>query len=386
MRSARWSSTACSGCRPCCRSTRPAWRAVSPDSAFNTAVSFVTNTNWQGYAGESTMSYLTQMLGLDGAELPLGRHRHRGRLRAGPRLRARARRQGLRRQLLGRRDAHHRCGCCCRSRSCSRSFLVGQGVIQNFDAYKDVTTRRDHGLPAAQAGRRRPAAEGRSGQPGDGGRAAPRRRRWPWARSLRRKRSRCSAPTAAASSTPTRRIPTRTRRALANFVQMLAIFLIPAALCFAFGRVVGDHAPGLGRAGGDDGDVRRRGARDHPGRAGRQSAARRRWASTRRPARCRPAATWKARKCASASPPRRCSPPITTAASCGAVNAMHDSLHAAGRHGAAGADAAGRGGVRRRRHRPLRHADLRDPGGLHRRPDDRPHARVPRQEDRGATR
>jgi len=37
---------------------------VSPDSSFNTAVSFVTNTNWQGYAGETTMSYLTQMLGL----------------------------------------------------------------------------------------------------------------------------------------------------------------------------------------------------------------------------------------------------------------------------------------------------------------------------------
>jgi len=37
---------------------------VSPDSSFNTAISFVTNTNWQGYAGESTMSYLTQMLTL----------------------------------------------------------------------------------------------------------------------------------------------------------------------------------------------------------------------------------------------------------------------------------------------------------------------------------
>lgn len=37
---------------------------VSPDSAFNTAISFVTNTNWQGYSGETTMSYLTQMLGL----------------------------------------------------------------------------------------------------------------------------------------------------------------------------------------------------------------------------------------------------------------------------------------------------------------------------------
>ena len=38
--------------------------AVSPDSAFNTAASFATNTNWQGYGGESTMSYLTQMLAL----------------------------------------------------------------------------------------------------------------------------------------------------------------------------------------------------------------------------------------------------------------------------------------------------------------------------------
>ena len=38
--------------------------AVSPDSSFNTAVSFATNTNWQGYGGESTMSHLTQMVAL----------------------------------------------------------------------------------------------------------------------------------------------------------------------------------------------------------------------------------------------------------------------------------------------------------------------------------
>jgi K+-transporting ATPase ATPase A chain len=38
--------------------------AVSPDASMNTAISFATNTNWQGYGGESTMSYLTQMLGL----------------------------------------------------------------------------------------------------------------------------------------------------------------------------------------------------------------------------------------------------------------------------------------------------------------------------------
>jgi len=38
---------------------------VTPDSAFNTAISFASNTNWQGYGGETTMSYLTQMLGLN---------------------------------------------------------------------------------------------------------------------------------------------------------------------------------------------------------------------------------------------------------------------------------------------------------------------------------
>ncbi len=37
---------------------------VRPDLAFNTAVSFVTNTNWQAYGGETTMKYVTQMVGL----------------------------------------------------------------------------------------------------------------------------------------------------------------------------------------------------------------------------------------------------------------------------------------------------------------------------------
>jgi len=38
--------------------------AVNPDLAFNTATSFTTNTNWQNYGGESTMSYFSQMVGL----------------------------------------------------------------------------------------------------------------------------------------------------------------------------------------------------------------------------------------------------------------------------------------------------------------------------------
>ena len=39
-------------------------KGVRPDIAFNTAWSFVSNTNWQNYGGEATMSYLTQMAGL----------------------------------------------------------------------------------------------------------------------------------------------------------------------------------------------------------------------------------------------------------------------------------------------------------------------------------
>ena len=57
-------STPSSDCSMCCRSTRRDMSAVPPDLAFNTAVSFTSNTNWQNYGGESTMSYLTQMMAL----------------------------------------------------------------------------------------------------------------------------------------------------------------------------------------------------------------------------------------------------------------------------------------------------------------------------------
>ena len=65
-----------------------AMAAVSPDSAFNTATSFATNTNWQGYGGETTMSYLTQMLGARRAELRLGGDGNGGAGRAHSRFRA----------------------------------------------------------------------------------------------------------------------------------------------------------------------------------------------------------------------------------------------------------------------------------------------------------
>ncbi len=60
----------------------------APDLAFNTAASFTTNTNWQAYGGESTMSYLTQMAGLAFHNFRLRGGRNRGGDRGDPRLRA----------------------------------------------------------------------------------------------------------------------------------------------------------------------------------------------------------------------------------------------------------------------------------------------------------
>ena len=113
---------------------------------------------------------------------------------------------------------------------------------------------------------------------------------------------------------------------LSNFLQMLAILLIPAALCFTFGRMVGDTRQGWAVLAAMTVLFVVAGDRRRVARAAGQSAARR---ARRRPgarARCSPAATWKARRRASASPHSALFAAITTAASCGAVNAMHDSF------------------------------------------------------------
>ena len=187
--------------------------AVSPDSAFNTAVSFVSNTNWQGYSGESTMGYLTQMLGL-----------------AVQNFFSAATGMAVVFALVR--------GFAARSTAVIGNFwvdltritlwlllplslvfavfLVGQGVLQNFDAYKDVAT-----LEVTQFQQTLPMGPVASqeaikmlGTNGGGF---------------------FNANSAHPFENPT---------ALSNFVQMLAIFLIPAALCFTFGVEVGDKRQG----------------------------------------------------------------------------------------------------------------------------------------------
>jgi len=190
--------------------------AVSPDSAFNTAVSFVTNTNWQGYVGEATMSHLTQMLGLAGQNflsaatgIAVAFALARGFASRGA--------EGPDRGHIGNFwvDVTRATLWVLLPLSFVVAiFFVSQGAIQNFAPNLDLGTlegsRQSIGMgPVASQ-----EAIKMLGTNGGGF---------------------FNANSAHPFENPT---------ALANLVQMLAIFIIPAALCFAFGRVVGDLRQG----------------------------------------------------------------------------------------------------------------------------------------------
>ena len=213
---------------------------VSPDSAFNTAISFVSNTNWQGYGGESTMSYLTQMLALSVQNflsaatgiavviaLVRGFARHT------------AKTVGNAWVDLTRITLYILLPICL----FYAVFLTSQGVIQNFDAYQDVTTLEvtHYDAPKLDA----------AGQPvkDDQGVAVTEPAQTP---------TQTLAMGPVASQEAIKMLgtngggffnansahPFENPTPLTNFVQMLSIFLIPAALCYAFGLLVGDTRQG----------------------------------------------------------------------------------------------------------------------------------------------
>ncbi len=214
--------------------------AVTPDSAFNTAISFVSNTNWQGYAGESTMSYLTQMLALavqnflsaaTGIAVALALIRGFAAKSTG---------------VIGNFwvDITRVTAWVLVPLSLVFAvFLVGQGVIQNFDAYNDVSTleRTSYQVPK----------NGPDGQPLKDEKGNPVMEDMTVA-------TQTLAMGPVASQEAIKMIgtngggffnansahPYENPTALSNFLQMVAIFLIPAALCFAFGREVGDIRQG----------------------------------------------------------------------------------------------------------------------------------------------
>ena len=102
--------------------------------------------------------------------------------------------------------------------------LVSQGVVQNFKSYDTVSLVQ----PTKDA-------EGKAVNDADRSR---------WVRPRRRLRSSNLAPTAAGSSTSTRPIRSKIRRRSSNFLELLAILLISAALCYTFGVMVGDTRQG----------------------------------------------------------------------------------------------------------------------------------------------
>src|SRR5262245_22044874 len=188
---------------------------VPADLAFNTAVSFTTNTNWQNYAGESTMSYLTQMAGLAwhnfmsaavgiGVALVLAR--------------------GVTYQLrpndpktlgnfwvdLIRATVYVLLPICIPV----ALILVSQGVIQNFSPYRDLTTLEDAKQTLAMGPVASQEVIKELGTNGGGF---------------------FNANSAHPFENPT---------PLTNFIEMVLIFAIPAALTYTYGRMARDQKQG----------------------------------------------------------------------------------------------------------------------------------------------
>jgi len=193
---------------------------VSPDSSFNTAVSFTTNTNWQGYGGETTMSYFTQMLALtvqNFVSAAAGMAVFVALIRGFTRHTTDA---------IGNFWVDLVRGTLYIFLPLSLVLavaLVSQGVVQTFDAYPEVTLLQ----PTVDA---------------EGNEITTQR----------------IAVGPAASQVAIKQLgtngggffnvnsshPLENPTPFSNFIQLLAILLIPAALCYTFGEMVGDRRQG----------------------------------------------------------------------------------------------------------------------------------------------
>ena len=132
--------------------------AVKADQAWNTAASFLTNTNWQSYSGESTMGYLVQMAGLAVQNFVSAAVGIAVADRPDPRLHAVAHRPT--RQLLGRPDPRLPAHPAAARRSCSRSCSSSAAQSRTCTAATTPSPRSPTATrpsPAARSPRRRPS-------------------------------------------------------------------------------------------------------------------------------------------------------------------------------------------------------------------------------------
>ncbi|UCU97372.1 potassium-transporting ATPase subunit KdpA [Acidovorax radicis] len=214
--------------------------AVSPDSAFNTAISFVTNTNWQGYGGESTMSYLTQMLALTVQNFLSAAT---GLVVVIALVRGFARHSA---QSIGNVWADLTRATLWVLLPLSLVLAVvfaGQGVIQNLSPYTEVQTLEPVHYDAPKldsAGQPVLDAQGAAvTEPAT--QTTQTLAMGPVASQLAIK---MLGTNGGGFFNANSAHPFENPSAASNLLQMLAIFLIPAALCLVFGRMVGDERQG----------------------------------------------------------------------------------------------------------------------------------------------
>jgi K+-transporting ATPase ATPase A chain len=213
---------------------------ISPDSAFNTALSFVTNTNWQGYVGETTMSYLTQMLGLavqnflsaaTGIAVVIALIR--GFARHSVKTIGNAWVDLTRVTLYVLLPLSF----------VFALVLVSQGVIQNFQAYHEVQTLEPTTYQQAKLDADGQGVKDAQGNPvlEDVTRPAQTIAMGPVASQEAIK---LLGTNGGGFFNANSAHPFENPTPLTNFLQMLAIFLIPGALTYTFGRMVGDTRQG----------------------------------------------------------------------------------------------------------------------------------------------
>jgi potassium-transporting ATPase potassium-binding subunit len=206
--------------------------AVSPDSAMNTAISFASNTNWQGYAGESTMSYLTQMLGL-AVQNFLSAATGIAVLVAVVRGFSRRSAPGIGNFWV---DLTRSTLYVLLPLSLLMSLLlVSQGVVQNFRPYVDV--------PVLQASSYATTAKDAAGHDATT-QAAVTTQTLPMGPAASQIAIKLLGTNGGGFFNANSAHPYENPTPFSNFIEMLAIFLIPGGLCVMFGRMVGDRRQG----------------------------------------------------------------------------------------------------------------------------------------------
>jgi potassium-transporting ATPase potassium-binding subunit len=214
--------------------------AITPDSSFNTAISFATNTNWQGYGGEVTMGYLTQMLGLNVQNFVSAASGMATlvALIRGLRLRSA--------QTIGNYWV-----------DLTRStlyillplslilalVLVSQGVVQNFSAYQAVPLVQAQSYEQPQTD-----ADGNPIKDASGNDVVDTVQVTEQTLPLGPAASQIAIKQLGTNGGGFFNVnsahPFENPTPLANFLELLSILLIPAALCYTFGKMVGDTRQG----------------------------------------------------------------------------------------------------------------------------------------------